>query len=64
VIRVIKKGPDPRVAKKVVCRDCGATLEYVPKDVRNRQYLCMGEMDTLYFIKCPECKSDVEVRSP
>jgi len=32
--RVIKKKPDPRVAKQTVCGGCGATIEYVPNDVK------------------------------
>jgi hypothetical protein len=32
--RVIKKGAAPQVAKQVVCGGCGATIEYVPNDVK------------------------------
>lgn len=32
--RVIKKEPDPSVKKEIVCRGCGATIEYVPNDVK------------------------------
>ena len=33
MIKVI--GNDPKVAKQVTCRNCGAILEYMPCDVKD-----------------------------
>jgi len=35
-VKVIKKAPHKSVVKEKVCKKCGATLQYVPKDVAER----------------------------
>jgi hypothetical protein len=61
-VEVIDKGPHKSVVKQVICRNCGATLEYTPKDVQHKTYCVMGESDTCSFIVCPQCKNSVTVR--
>lgn len=61
-MRVIKKGkPDKSVVKRIVCRNCGATIEYVPNDVRTlwegTDY--GGGPDGAKGFECPECKERV-----
>ena len=34
VVKVVKTEPAPKVVKQIVCSHCGATLEYVPNDIR------------------------------
>lgn len=65
VIRVLKKGPGPKVVKKViVCGHCGATLEYIPSDVQSYSGTdYSGGTDGKEWINCPQCKTEVTIRS-
>ena len=60
-VRIIDKTPDPTVAKQIVCRNCGVTLEYVPKDViilwKGTDY--GGGADGAKGFKCPNCNENV-----
>lgn len=61
-MRVIKKGkPDKSVVKRIVCKGCGATIEYVPNDVRTlwsgTDY--GGGPDGAEGFNCPECGKQV-----
>lgn len=62
MVRIVKIEPHPTVVKEVVCRHCGATLEYVPNDVKSKVVSCMGDIDTYSFIVCPNCNKDVGVK--
>ena len=57
MVRIIDPKPQPNIAKQVACTNCGALLEYVPKDIKrgafNRDYL--GDADILSYIDCPNC---------
>lgn len=60
-IKVIKEAPDKSVAKEVVCRSCGVTLEYVPNDVvllwSGTDY--GGGPDGAKGFRCPRCSEHV-----
>lgn len=63
-IRVIKTEPHPSVVKQVICRNCGATLEYTPNDIKedySTDYT--GGRDYYRYIPCPPCGHQVHVRS-
>jgi len=63
VVRVIDPKPDPSVVKQVICRNCGAKLEYVPNDVKSKSVSDYGGgSDTYYWIDCPQCSNQVNVR--
>lgn len=57
-VRVVKKAPK----KRVVCDDCGATLEYLATDVKE-QWVSDGEggRELERRIKCPNCKEIVVI---
>lgn len=56
MVRVVKQEPHPSVVKEVICRHCGATLEYVPADVKRRiETDYTGGKETVFFIECPPC---------
>jgi uncharacterized protein with PIN domain len=62
-VKVIKTEPDAQVIKYTVCRNCGVTLQYVPRDVQEYVHHDYGGgSDTVYYIKCPECNKQVNVR--
>lgn len=62
MVRVVDPGPHHTVVKEVVCRNCGAKLEYVPRDIRSRRYTDYGGgSDTHHWIDCPPCGNEVAV---
>lgn len=62
-VKIIKTEPDSTVVKEAVCRNCGVTLQYVPKDVKNHvHHDYAGGSDTVYYIECPACNHQVHVR--
>lgn len=62
MVTVVKTEPHPSVVKEAICRNCGATLNYVPADVKSRTYKDYGGgSDTVKSIQCPACKHEVEV---
>jgi uncharacterized protein with PIN domain len=59
-VRVIDPGPDPSVVKKAVCSNCGARLEYVPNDVKDKVVGDYGGgSDVYHWIDCPQCSKAV-----
>jgi ribosomal protein S27E len=63
MVQVVKLEPHPSVVKEVVCRNCGATLSYVPADVqRETFYDYHGDGETMGFIKCPPCGNKVYIK--
>ena len=63
MVTVVSTVPHPSVVKEVVCKNCGATLNYVPADVKreeSRDYL--GGFDVSHYIKCPPCGDKVYVK--
>ena len=64
MVTVVSTVPHPSVVKEVICRNCGATLNYVPADVQKRTVSDYGGgRDTYEFIKCPPCSHEIYVRS-
>lgn len=56
MVRVVKTEPHPSVVKEVICRNCGATLEYVPADIEEVKHTdYSGSTDMYYYIQCPPC---------
>ena len=63
MVTVVSTVPHPSVVKEVICRNCGATLQYVPKDIQERVSPAYdGSKDLDYFITCPPCGSEVFVK--
>lgn len=62
MVTVVSTVPHPSVVKEVVCRNCGSTLSYVPKDIKEqRHYDYGGGSDNYYYIECPSCNDKVFV---
>ena len=63
MVTVINKGPHQSVVKEVVCRNCGCTLQYVPRDVKERTVSdYTGDREIVRYIDCPECNDQVTVK--
>lgn len=62
--RVIKIEPSSEVAKQIVCRGCGATIEYVPNEVQSRSGTDYGGgPDGVEWVNCPNCGKQITIRS-
>ena len=63
MVRIISAAPHPSVVREVICKHCGATLEYVPADIKEKTISdYTGGTDILYFIKCPSCGTNISVK--
>jgi hypothetical protein len=63
MVKVVDAGPDPSVVKRHVCHNCGAVLEYVPKDIKSRNVTdYTGDSDIVYYIVCPQCQDRQTVK--
>lgn len=63
-VKVVKVEPDPKIVKQIVCRHCGATLEYVPNDVKSRHGTDYGGgPDGCEWVDCPNCNKKAIIRS-
>lgn len=62
MVKVVSTVPHKSVVKEVVCHNCGATLEYVPADVKSKYVRDYGGGgDTVKTIQCPNCSHTVDV---
>lgn len=63
MVTVVNAQPHAGVVKEKICRNCGATLQYVPADIQERTVCDYdGSRDIHRFIRCPKCLSEVGVR--
>ncbi len=63
MVTVVSTQPHPSVVKEIICRNCGATLNYVPADIQEKIVSDYGGgRDIFYFIKCPPCGHEVTVK--
>jgi hypothetical protein len=62
MVTVVSRVPPHNLVKQCLCRNCGATLEYLPKDVQKEtHYDYGGGKDLIEFIKCPDCNNEIGV---
>lgn len=57
--KVIK---DPEGHKQAKCKDCLATIEYAPIEVKSHTYWTSGDQEVDYFVVCPNCEGKIEVK--
>lgn len=63
MVTVVSTIPHKSVVKETICKNCGATLQYVPNDIQSHTYKDIsGCSDTDYFILCPPCGHKVIVK--
>lgn len=64
MVKVISTDPDKTVTKEIVCRNCGATLEYVPNEVQSRHGTDYGGgPDGEEWVNCPNCGQKAIIKS-
>jgi len=57
-------GYDEEKKKKVTCRECTAILKYALTEVKSRVDSDYGGgSDTVYFITCPGCGHQIQVKN-
>lgn len=62
MVKVVGESPD--VSKRIICRNCGAMLEYTQGEVKRidgRDY--SGGADGKEYIDCPRCVQEVTIRA-
>lgn len=60
---VKKVGQDETKKRKATCKNCGAKLEFYPKDVQHVSLVSMCEYAGGYdYVRCTECKQEVKVK--
>jgi len=63
MVTIVNKEPHSSVVKEVICRNCGATLSYVPMEVKEKTYKDYGGgSDTERWIDCPNCNNKQGVK--
>ena len=63
MVTVVSTQPHPSVVKEAVCRNCGSTLQYVPRDIKERTVSDYGGgREIVRYIDCPTCSDRVTVR--
>lgn len=63
MVKVISTDPHKSVVKEVICKGCGATLQYTPVDVK-RDYTTdyTGGREYYNHIDCPACGDKVHIK--
>lgn len=62
MVTVVSKVPHPSVVREVICKHCGSTLQYVPRDIKEYNASdYTGGRDISYYIQCPTCENKVWV---
>ncbi len=63
MVTVVSRTPHQSVVKETICRNCGSTLQYVPRDIKERiETDYGGGRDLIKYIDCPECNEHVTVK--
>jgi len=56
-------GHDPGWVKRVTCKNCASILEYTQSEVQSFvHYDYGGGCDEVYYIDCPKCTKQINVR--
>ena len=63
MVTVVSTQPHASVIKETICRNCGSTLQYVPRDIKERTVSdYTGDREIVRYIECPECNDRVTVK--
>lgn len=63
MVTIVNPGPDPSVVKRHICTNCGAVLEYVPRDIKSQTTGDYGGgSDTWHYIICPQCRDNQTIK--
>lgn len=61
MVFIIDPNPQESETRKTTCKNCAVLLQYVRNDIHSKRYSVMGEIDTCYYIICPNCKKETNV---
>ena len=63
MVKIVNKERHYSVTKETVCKKCGATLSYVPLDVKkDRTIDYTADRDYYHYIDCANCSNKVHVK--
>lgn len=63
MVTVVSTVPHRSVVKEVICRNCGATLNYVPLDIKKDMHTdYTGDKEEFLHIVCPPCGHKIGVK--
>lgn len=63
MVHVVSTTPHPSVVQEVICRNCGATLQFVPNDVQTKRVSdYSGDSEQVRYIECPPCGHHIDIR--
>ena len=63
MVTVVSTQPHPSVVKETVCKNCGSTLQYVPRDIKERTVSdYTGDREIVLYIDCPVCSHQATVK--
>lgn len=52
-------GEAGEIKRRATCNNCGAILEYLPKDIKHRTYKDISQvLDVIHWIECPRCSNE------
>lgn len=64
MVKIIKVKPAPSVVRRIICRHCGATLEYTPNEIKSYNGTdYSGGPDGEEWVNCPNCGKHATIRS-
>ena len=63
MVTVVSTVPHQSVVKETVCKNCGSTLQYVPRDIKERTVSdYTGDREIVRYIECPVCAHQATVK--
>lgn len=63
MVTVVSTVPHQSVVKETICKNCGSTLQYVPRDIKERVVSdYTGDREFIRYIECPPCGHQVTVK--
>lgn len=62
MVTVVSTQPHQSVVKETICKNCGSTLQYIPRDIKERTVTdYTGCREIIRFIECPVCADQATV---
>lgn len=50
-----------KIEKHVTCDQCAAIVSYLPLEVKQARYTCMGDPSGHDYVACPACRNEIRI---